>query len=103
MAKTPTPDDPHAPDDLLWEPVGDLGCLHHPQLHFAGTTCSNTGNGEVTTNLVHTGACWEDEGHEDGKFCPLTEQCGRLYDCSDDPVLDGGETGDELGWDCDQF
>lgn len=72
-------------------------------LNFAGTTCPNTGNGEVTTNLVHTGACWEDEDHEDGKFCPLTGQCGRLYDCSDDPVLDGGETGGELGWGCDQF
>ena len=82
---------------------------------FGHTDCATTGTEPVATNLVHLGPCWEweDLGAEPQETCPLEDQCGEFYDCSDDPIIlwngqvQDGETGGEdsengLLWSCDE-
>jgi hypothetical protein len=82
---------------------------------FSHTDCATVGTGTVTSNLVYLGSCWEWEGPNDDQKCPLQQQCGQFYDCSDDPIirwagfLQVGETegavpwtGDEELWSCDE-
>lgn len=83
---------------------------------FDHTDCATTGIEPVATNLVYLGPCWEweDLEAEPQKTCPLEDQCGQFYDCSDDPIIlwngqvldggtDGGETGGDEGlWSCDE-
>lgn len=74
---------------------------------FDHTDCATTGTDPVTTNLVYLGPCWEweDLQTEPKKACPLEEQCGEFYDCSDDPIFifngylqTEGETGGPVEW-----
>ena len=71
---------------------------------LASTDCSTTGTAPVSTNVAYVGSCWETEDHAKGEFCPLFPQCEPYYDCSSDPIWDGGggETGGETPWECDQ-
>ena len=82
---------------------------------FDHTDCATTGTDPVTTNLVYLGPCWEweDLETEPQETCPLEDQCGSFYDCSDDPIIlwnghvQDGETGaegvdDGLLWSCDE-
>ena len=82
---------------------------------FDHTDCAMTGMGPVSTNLVHLGPCWADEQlqADPPETCPLEDQCGPFYDCSQDPIIlyhgqvQEGETGGEEGedgllWSCDE-
>lgn len=85
---------------------------------FDHTDCATTGMDPVTTNLVYLGPCWEWEDLEakPQKTCPLEDQCGDFYDCSQEPIIlyhgnivQEGETegvvpwtGDEELWSCDE-
>jgi hypothetical protein len=84
---------------------------------FNYTDCATTGTDPVATNLAYLGPCWEWEDLEADpqSTCPLADQCGRFYDCSEDPIsiwngyLQEGDTegavawtGDEELWSCDE-
>jgi hypothetical protein len=85
---------------------------------FSHTDCATAGTDPVSTNLVYLGPCWEleDLQAEPKKACPIEEQCGEFYDCSDDPIIifngylqtdgetDGAVpwTGTEELWSCDE-
>lgn len=81
---------------------------------FDHTDCATTGTQPVATNLVYLGPCWEweDLEAEPKQTCPLEDQCGQFYDCSDEPIIlwrgqiQDGETGGEDPedgplWSCD--
>jgi hypothetical protein len=85
---------------------------------FDHTDCATTGADPVVTNLVYLGPCWVSEDLEamPKQTCPLADQCGEFYDCSEDPIsifngylqqegeTDGAVpwTGAEELWSCDE-
>lgn len=76
-------------------------------LYFTGTNCATTGTDPVSSNFVHTGACWNAEKYDlDEEVCPLIGECRPYYDCSSEPIASLGDDeagGDEgLAWECDE-
>lgn len=71
-------------------------------VEFASTDCATTGTAPVSTNLVHTGACWKSENWDKNEYCPLFPECRLYYDCSAEPIWDGGddEAGADVEWEC---
>jgi hypothetical protein len=62
------------------------------------------GQGTVTTNITHVGACWDTQtlAPDEPEPCGLESQCGAYYDCTDEVIVGGGddEDGEELLWAC---
>lgn len=66
-------------------------------IYFANTDCATAG----VANIFHEGACWKSEDIEAGKYCPLFPECEPYYDCSSEPIWDGGdEAAEGVSWEC---